>query len=127
MDKGIVSIRSKRSVEDTVNRLTALLAQKGVKLFAVVDHSGEAAGVGLKMPNTKLLIFGNPRAGTPVMLSAPSAALDLPLKVLIAEDSSGAVTLSWNDPAWLRERHGFAPELESNLAAAAALASQAAE
>ena len=104
-----------------------MLKEKGVKLFCVVDHSGEAEAVGLSMPTTRLLIFGNPKAGTPIMLAAPTAALDLPLKILVAETPDGTVQLSWNDPAWLQSRHGFPAELEANLAAAGALAAKAAE
>ena len=124
LGEGIVSCASRYSVDETVARLEALLKEKGVKLFCVVDHSGEAAKVGLTMPATKLLIFGNPAAGTPVMLAAPSAALDLPLKILVAEDESGKTMLSWNDPAWLRERHGFAEEMELKLQAAGMFAKQ---
>ena len=124
MGAGIQSVVSRNSVDETVARLEALLNEKDIKLFCVVDHSGEAAKVGLTMPATKLLIFGNPAAGTPVMLAAPSAALDLPLKILVAEDEGGKTMLSWNDPAWLRERHGFAEEMELKLQAAGMFAKQ---
>ncbi|QMV17343.1 DUF302 domain-containing protein [Granulicella sp. 5B5] len=127
MADGIRSIVSRHSVGETVARLEALLKEKGVKLFCVVDHSGEAAAAGLMMPETKVLIFGNPKAGTPVMLAAPSAALDLPLKVLVAEGANGEVTAQWNDAAWLRQRHGFPEEMVANLAAAGVLAAKAAE
>ncbi len=86
---GIVTIPSNHSVEETVERLKNILQTKGVTLFALVDHSGEAAKVGMKMPNTKLLISGNPKGGTPLMLAAPSVAIDLPLKILVAEDAQG--------------------------------------
>jgi uncharacterized protein (DUF302 family) len=125
--EGIKICNSRYSVDETVSRLEALLKEKGVKLFAVVDHSGEAAAVGLEMHPTKLLIFGSPKAGTPVMLAAPSAALDLPLKILVAEGADGKVLLSWNDPAWLEQRHGFSAELTANLAAAGLLATKAAQ
>jgi uncharacterized protein (DUF302 family) len=124
MHEGIVSMAGRYSVDETVTRLEALLHDKGVKLFCVVDHSGEAAAAGLRMPATKLLIFGNPAAGTPVMLAAPSAALDLPLKILVAEGEDGKTILSWNDAAWLRERHGFAEELTAKLQAAGVFAKQ---
>ena len=124
---GIQSVTSNHSVDETIRRLTGLLQQKGVKLFAIVDHSGEAKAAGLDMPETKLLIFGNPKAGTPVMLSAPSAALDLPLKILVSQQPDGTTLLSWNDPAWLQERHDFSADLIANLAAAEALARKAAE
>jgi uncharacterized protein (DUF302 family) len=127
MNNGIRSITSNHSVDETVQRLTNLLQQKGVKLFAIVDHSGEAKAAGLEMPSTKLLIFGNPKAGTPVMLSAPSTALDLPLKILIAQQPDGTTLLSWNDAAWLQQRHGFSGELIANLAAAESLARKVAE
>jgi len=106
-DRGIVSRPSPFSVEETLDRLQKVLAAKGVRLFALVDHSGEAEKAGLAMPPTKLLIFGNPAAGTPVMLAAPTAALDLPLKILVWQDFSGAVQISWNSPAWLQQRHGI--------------------
>lgn len=118
MPQGIVTKESAYSVEETVAKLKAILEEKHVKLFALVDHSGEAAAAGLQMPPTKLLIFGNPQAGTPVMLAAPSAALDLPLKILVAEDAQGKVHLSWNDPNFLQQRHNFPEELIKNLAAA---------
>jgi uncharacterized protein (DUF302 family) len=124
---GIKSCYSKHSVDDTVARLEALLHEKSIKLFAIVDHSGEALAAGLKMPPTRLVIFGSPRAGTPVMLAAPSAALDLPLKILIAQQRDGNVMLSWNDPEWLRQRHGFPEELTANLSAIEVLAAKAAQ
>lgn len=125
MDNGIRSITTRRPVDEVVERLTTLLAEKNIKLFALVDHSAEAASVGLLMPNTKLLIFGNPNAGTPVMLSASSAALDLPLKILVAQEPDGTAVLSWNDPAWLQQRHNFAPDCIVNLSAVETLAHKA--
>jgi len=124
---GLISIPSKHSVDDTVTRLTEILAAKGVKLFAVIDHSGEAASAGLQMPPTKVVIFGSPKAGTPLMLAAPSVAIDLPLKLLIAQDANGAVTITWNSPAYLRERHGLPEELMANIAVIEALARKAGE
>jgi uncharacterized protein (DUF302 family) len=123
----IVRIGSNHSVDETVTRLQGILQAKGVKLFTVVDHSGEAAGAGLKMPNTKLLIFGNPKAGTPLMLASPSAALDLPLKILIAEDTAGKVWISYNAPAYLQVRHKLPSELLPNIAVMEMLAAKAAE
>jgi uncharacterized protein (DUF302 family) len=125
MTNGIRSLTTRQPVDAVVQRLTALLREKNIKLFALIDHSGEAATIGLLMPNTKLLIFGNPKAGTPVMITAPSAALDLPLKILVSQEPDGTAVLSWNDPAWLEQRHGFAPELVRNLAAVEALAREA--
>ena len=115
-DSGIVVRQIESSVDDTVERLKAVLAARGITLFAVIDHSGEAAKAGLKMPNTKLLIFGNPKGGTPVMLAAPSAALDLPLKILVAEDAAGRVSVSWNDAEYLQQRHGIPDSLLANIA-----------
>jgi uncharacterized protein (DUF302 family) len=116
-------------VEETVQKLTTTLEAKGVKVFELIDHSGEAKKAGLRMPPTKLLIFGNPKAGTPLMLAAPSAAIDLPLKILIAEDANGKVWISYNSPAYLQARHGLPAELvQTNLGTVVeALAAKAAE
>ena len=114
-DSGIVVRQIESSVDDTVERLKAVLAAKGITLFAVIDHSGEAAKAGLKMPNTKLLIFGNPKGGTPVMLAAPSTALDLPLKILVAEDAAGRVNVSWNSAEYLQQRHGIPNDVLANI------------
>ena len=127
MHEGIETAFSNHSVDETVARLKQLIEAKGAKLFAVVDHSGEAAAAGLSMPNTKLVIFGAPKAGTPVMLAEPTTALDLPLKVLVAESAVGATQLSWNSAAWLMKRHGLAEKQAAVLQAAAALAHAAAE
>jgi len=124
---GIVDTPSNHSVEQTVEKLKAILQAKGVTLFALVDHSGEAEKVGMKMPPTKLLIFGSPKAGTPLMLAAPSIAIDLPLKILVWEDAQAHVWVSYNSPAYLQERHGLAPELLQNIAVVEALAAKAAE
>jgi len=124
-DSGIVTILSHHSVEQTVQKIEELLRAKQVKLFALVDHSGEAESVGLQMRPTKLLIFGNPKAGTPVMLAAPSAAIDLPLKLLVSEDGAGKVWISYNNPAYLQARHGFPHDLLQNLAVVETLAQKA--
>jgi uncharacterized protein (DUF302 family) len=124
---GIVSIPSNHSVDETVDRLKNILRSKEITLFVLVDHSGEAAKVGMKMPPTKLLIFGNPKGGTPLMLAAPSIALDLPLKILISEDAQGKVWLSYNSPEYLEERHGLPPDLLPNIAVEATLAAKAGE
>jgi uncharacterized protein (DUF302 family) len=126
-ENGIVRITSTHSVDETVARLQGILQAKGVKFFTVVDHSGEAAGAGLKMPNTKLLIFGNPKAGTALMLAAPSVALDLPLKLLVAEDGGGKVWISYNAPVYLQARHKLPPELVPIIAIIETLANKAAE
>jgi uncharacterized protein (DUF302 family) len=124
---GVVTIASHHSVDETVEKLKATLAAKGVTLFALVDHSGEAAKAGLAMRPTKLLIFGSPKAGTPLMVAAPSAALDLPLKILIAEDETGRTQISFNSAEYLHARHGFPAELLANIAVVETLAAKAAE
>ena len=126
-NNGIVRKPSNHSVQETVAKVERMLDTKGVKLFALVDHSGEAAKVGMKMPNTKLLIFGSPQAGTPLMLAAPSIALDLPLKILVSEDSDGKVWLTYNAPEYLQERHGVPQNLLQNIAVIESLVSKAAE
>jgi len=125
--QGIINIPSHQSVDEIVDKLRALLSAKGVTLFALVDHSGEAEKAGLKMPPTKLLIFGSPKAGTPLMLASPSIAIDLPLKILVWQDSGGKVWVSYNAPEYLRERHGLPQELLQNIAVVEGLAHKAAE
>jgi uncharacterized protein (DUF302 family) len=124
---GIVNQSSKHSVDETVEKLQGILQAKGVKLFALVDHSGEAEKAGLQMRPTKLLIFGGPKAGTPLMVAAPSVAIDLPLKILVWQDAEGKVWISYNSLAYLQERHGLAPELMQNISVIEALAAKAAE
>ena len=125
--KGIVDKPSSHSVDETVEKLKGILQAKGVTLFALVDHSGEAEKVGMKMRPTKLLIFGSPKAGTPLMLAAPSIAIDLPVKILVWEDAQGKVWISYNSPEYLKERHGFPQELLQNIAVVEALATKAGE
>ena len=125
VNNGIVTLPSLHSVDETVQKLTSVLQSKGVTLFALVDHSGEAEKVGLKMPPTKLLIFGSPKAGTPLMLAAPSIAIDLPLKILVSEDTQGVVWISYNSPEYLQQRHGLPSNLLPNLAVVGALAAAA--
>src|ERR1700684_2151666 len=124
---GIVDTPSNHSVEQTVEKLKAILQAKGVTLFALVDHSGEAEKVGMKMPRTKLLIFGSPKAGTPLMLASPSSAIDLPLKLLVWEDGQGKVWVSYNSPEYLRERHGLPQDLVQNIAVVEPLAAKGGE
>lgn len=124
---GIVTIPSRHSVDETVERLKGILQSKGITLFAIIDHSGEATKVGMKMPNTKLVIFGNPKAGTPLMRAAPSAAIDLPLKILVAEDARGGVWVAYNSPQYLKVRHGLPENLLANIAVVETLAARAAE
>lgn len=126
-NNGIVDRPSSHSVDVTVEKLKGILQAKGVALFALVDHSGEAEKVGMKMRPTKLLIFGNPKAGTPLMLAAPSVAIDLPLKILVWEDSQGKVWVSYNSPAYLQQRHGLQQDLLQNIAVVETLATKAAE
>ena len=127
MNNGIIDKPSKHSVGQTVDRLKNILESKGVRLFALIDHSGEAEKVGMKMPPTKLLVFGSPRAGTPLMLAAPGIAIDLPLKILVREDGEGKVWISYNKPEYLKERHNLPSELLQNIAVVETLAAKAAE
>jgi uncharacterized protein (DUF302 family) len=124
---GIIAIPSNHSVDQTVEKLKGILQAKGVALFALVDHSGEAQKVGLKMPPTKLAIFGSPKAGTPLMLAAPSIAIDLPLKILVSEDAQGKVWVSYNAPAYLQQRHAIPQDLLQNIAIIETLASAVAQ
>lgn len=125
--KGIIDKPSNHSVDETVERLKNILQSKGVTLFALVDHSGEAEKVGMKMRPTKLLIFGSPKAGTPLMLAAPSIAIDLPLKILVWEDAQGKVWVSYNSSDYLKERHSLPLELLQNIAVVETLAGKAGE
>ena len=124
---GLVQVASRYSVDETMKRLQAAFAAKGLQVFAVVDHSGEAEKVGLKMRPTKVLIFGSPKAGTPLMVAAPSLAIDLPLKALVAEDAAGKVSVTYNDAEYLRERHGVPADLIKNLAGAGVVIGKAVE
>ena len=124
---GIINVPSNHSVDQTVDKLKAILQAKGVTLFALVDHSGEAEKAGLQMPPTKLLIFGSPKAGTPLMLAAPSSAIDLPLKILVWQDTAGKVWISYNSPAYLQQRHGLPDALLQNITVVETLATKAAE
>ena len=125
--KGIIDKPSNHSVDQTVENLKNILQAKGVTLFAVVDHSGEAAKVGMNMPPTKLLIFGSPKAGTPLMLTSPSIAIDLPLKISVWEDNQRKVWVSYNSPEYLQERHGLPRDLLQNIAVVETLAAKAGE
>jgi uncharacterized protein (DUF302 family) len=126
-DNGLIRISSHYSVEETVERLESALTARGLQVFARIDHSGEAEKVGLKMPATKLLIFGSPKGGTPLMVAAPTLAIDLPLKALVAEDDQGKVWLTYNSPEFLKERHGVPDDLIKNIAGASALMEKAVE
>jgi len=126
-ENGLVQITSRYSVDETLEHLRAVFAEKGLQVFDLIDHSGEAEKVGLKMRPTKVLIFGSPKAGTPLMVAAPSLAIDLPLKALIAEDAQGKVSVTYNDPEYLQKRHGVPQELIKNLAGAGGLIAKAVE
>jgi uncharacterized protein (DUF302 family)/uncharacterized membrane protein YidH (DUF202 family) len=123
---GLISIPSNHSVDDTVFKLKSILDAKHVTIFALVDHSGEAQKAGFTMRPTKLFIFGNPKGGTPVMLAAPTSAIDLPLKILIWEDAQSKVWVSYNSLPYLQQRHSIPADVLANLAVVDALAAQAA-
>ena len=122
--EGIITKPSKYSVPETLHRLETVLTAKGIKIFALIDHGGEAEKAGLKMPPTQLLIFGNPKGGTPVMLAAPTAAIDLPWKALAWQDPSGQVWLSYNDAAFMQHRFGLNDEVMKPLAGLATVIEQ---
>jgi uncharacterized protein (DUF302 family) len=126
-NNGIVQKPSRHSVDETVGMLQAVLQAKAIPVFALIDHSGEAEKVGMHMRPTKLLIFGNPKGGTPLMIAAPSIAIDLPLKILVWEDEQGKVWVSYNSPEYLAERHGLPQHLVQNIAFIETLAANAAE
>ena len=123
---GLITIPSRHTVDETVMNIVSLLREKSIKLFAVIDHSGEAKNVGLKMPTTRVVIFGNPKAGTPLMLASPSAAIDLPLKLLVAEDAQGKVSISYNTADYLGKRHHLPEEMLAVVGAVSKLAEAAA-
>ena len=124
---GLLQVPSRYSVDETVQRLQSAFAAKGLQVFALIDHNGEAAKVGLKMRPTKVLIFGSPKGGTPLMVAAPSLAIDLPMKALVAEDESGKVWLTYNSPEYLKQRHNVPEDLIKNLAGAGPLMEKAVE
>lgn len=124
-DNGMSHISSPHSVDETLKHIQAFLQSKSVNIFALVDHSGEAAKVGLKMNPTKLLIFGNPKGGTPLMVAAPTLAIDLPLKALVWEDSGGKVWVSYNTPLYLKQRHQVPDDLIKNIEGTGAMLEKA--
>src|ERR1700688_2169881 len=124
---GLVQVASRYSVDESVQRLKSLFEEKGLQVFAVIDHGGEAAKVGLKMRATKVVVFGSPKGGTPLMVAAPTLAIDLPLKALVAEDEGGKVWISYNSAEYLQERHGVPQDLIKNIAGAGALIAKAVE
>jgi uncharacterized protein (DUF302 family) len=127
MNPGIIDVPSRYSVPETLARLQSILKEKGITVFALIDHSGEAAKAGLSMRATQLLIFGSPKGGTPLMVASPRLAIDLPLKALAWQDEQGQVWLSYNSPEYLQERHGFPTELLKNISGIGALIQKAAE
>ena len=126
-ENGLIQVASHYSVDETVKRLEAAFVEKALQVFALIDHSGEAEKVGLKMRPTKVLIVGSPKGGTPLMVAAPTLAIDLPLKALIAEDAAGNVSVTYNDPEYLKELHGVPEELIKNLAGAGVVIGKAVE
>lgn len=124
---GLVHTASPHSVAETLQRLRMIVESKGLTVFATIDHSGEAAKVGMEMKPTQVLIFGSPKAGTPVMLAAPTVAIDLPLKALVWEDAQGKVWITYNSAEYLQRRHGIPEDLVKNLAGAATLIQKAVE
>ena len=127
MANGMIDVSSRHSVPETLARLQSIVKEKGLTVFALVDHSGEAEKAGLKMRPTQLLIFGSPKGGTPLMVAAPRLAIDLPLKALAWQDEQGQVWVSYNTPEYLQERHGFPAELMKNIAGVSALIQKAVE
>ncbi|MGB7600130.1 MAG: DUF302 domain-containing protein [Candidatus Sulfotelmatobacter sp.] len=126
-NNGLMQVPSPYSVDETVKRFESILTDRGLQLFALINHSGEAAKVGIKMRSTKLLIFGSPKGGTPVMVAAPTIAIDLPLKALISEDESGKVWITYNTPEYLQQRHAVPQDLVKNISAVGALVAKAVE
>ena len=126
MATDVITYKSAFDVATTIDRLADLLAGKGIKIFARIDFSADAKAAGLQLRPEQLLIFGNPKAGTPLLQSSPSVGLDLPLKALAYEDGDGVTHVLLNDPAYIVARHGVARDLEKNIAGPAALVAQAA-
>ena len=127
LDTGITRITSTHSVAQTMERLESLLKERGVMIFARIDFSGDAARAGLSLRPEQMLIFGNPKAGTPLMQSVPAAGLDLPLKALVWEDAEGHTQIAYNDPHYIIRRHGLDAALAANLAAVVPLIERAAQ
>ena len=126
IDSGIRRITSRHSVAATLERLEGLLKERGVMIFARIDFSGDAARTGLTMRPEQMLLFGNPKAGTPLMQAVPAAGIDLPLKALVWEDAEGRTQIAYNDPQYIVRRHGLDPALAANLAAVLPLLERAA-
>jgi uncharacterized protein (DUF302 family) len=115
-NNGLIHLSSPYSVPETLARLESIVQSKGINILAQIDHSGDAEKAGLVMPPTKLLIFGNPKSGTPLMIASPTVAIDLPLKALVWQDNKGKVWLSYNSPNYLQQRHDIPDDLLKNIA-----------
>jgi len=126
-DHGLTHVPCPHSVAETLSKLQTLLQLRGLKIFAIVDHSGEAEKAGLRMNPTQLVIFGSPKSGTPLMVAAPTLAIDLPLKVLVWQDDAGKVWASYNSPDYRRERHSIPADLAANIAGVGAVVQKAVE
>ena len=126
-ESGVVRIASSHTVAQTVERLEGLLKERGILIFARIDFGGDAGRSGLAMRPEQMLIFGNPRAGTPLMQAEPAVGLDLPLKALVFEDAGGRTWIAWNDPQYIVRRHGLPAALAANLAAVVPLIERAAQ
>jgi uncharacterized protein (DUF302 family) len=124
--EGLAILRSNRAVSDVMERLQTLLRARGIKIFAHIDFSADASAEGIHLRPTQMLILGNPKAGTPLIEARPTVAIDLPLKILAWSDDVGGTTVAYNDPDYLRRRHGFPPELIQNISGIAAIAAKAA-
>lgn len=119
-EDGLITIASDFPVAETIDRLAALVAERGLAIFARVDHAAGAAKAGMALRPTELLMFGNPSGGTPLMQDRQTAGIDLPLKALAFEDAEGRVWLSYNDAAWIADRHGLGPDSKAAVEAIAA-------
>ena len=124
---GVVTVPGNQSVQQTVRKIEETLRAKGLKLFTVINHSGEAHEVGLQLRPTQLLIFGSPKAGTPLMVVSPTSAIDLPLKILVWADDDGKTQLSYNSAAYLQARHSLPQELIAKISTVESLVAFAAE
>ena len=123
---GLRILPTQHSVAEVLNRVQTLARVRGMTIFAQIDFSGDAERSGLVLRPTGLVILGNPKGGTPLMVAAPTVAIDLPLKVLAWEDAQGKTWVAYNEPEYMRARHGFPPEFMKNIAALGALAAAAA-
>lgn len=112
---GLTTVRSKYSAKETLDRLEAEVKARGIEVFARIDHAAGATAVGLPLRPTTVLIFGNAKAGTPLMQADQTVGIDLPLKALVYEDESGAVWVAYNDPQWIAQRHGLGASVAANV------------